>query len=596
MATSLWSRLNGLILSRRPRPVYPFRWFAGPAVAVLLLAGGSPADAQHAYAGVWRGGTDGYVLWVGDTWVGFEAQWQNLAAQDLRLIDFETDVVSGDRVFSGVWRAGTDAYALWVGGTWTEFEAQWQTLAGRGLRLIDLEIYVDDGVRRYAGVWRAGTDGHALWVGDTWPEFEAQWQALAAQGLRLIDLETYDDGGVRRYAGVWRSGTDGHALWVGDTWPGFVNQWQNLTASGLRLIDIETYVAGGVRRFAGVWRAGSDSHALWVGVDWENFVARWRGFGNDDLRLIDIERYPGCSASCANKVVAPDSYNYWVTGDTVYRWPVNSAADGDFVRLSAVHFTATPFMTLPFSDSQVKRRGTWRYSNNTWHHAIDYSRDDATTYTIEAAAPGEVVHVGWDNWSGNTVIVSHTVDGVSNAFRTLYMHLRNGASADCTNAWNNTVPTLSGTNLTEYVTHLNETGCSQDPASRALDTAHWGTNSQTIPVVVGQQVARGQMVAWAGNTGPGGKKGTGGPNTHLHMFTARRDPTDNEYYFIDPYGLYASPPCYPSTPGGNSGGPCARYPNIWGDGPTWVFSGNFDWGDFTGWDSIEFGGDPGTPR
>ncbi len=104
------------------------------------------------------------------------------------------------------------------------------------------------------------------------------------------------------------------------------------------------------------------------------------------------------------------------------------------------------------------------------------------------------------------------------------------------------------------------------------------------------------MVAWAGSTGPGGKRGSGGPNNHLHLFTARRDPTDNEYYFIDPYGIYASPPCYPSAAGGNSGGPCARYPNIWGDGPTWVYSSNFEWGDFTDWDSVKLGRDPTPPR
>jgi hypothetical protein len=57
----------------------------------------------------------------------------------------------------------------------------------------------------------------------------------------------------------------------------------------------------------------------------------------------------------------------------------------------------------------------------------------------------------------------------------------------------------------------------------------------------------------------------GGVNTHLHLFCARRDPTDNKWYFIDPYGIYASGSCYPAfnTPVNS---PCARYPVMWNGG------------------------------
>jgi len=57
----------------------------------------------------------------------------------------------------------------------------------------------------------------------------------------------------------------------------------------------------------------------------------------------------------------------------------------------------------------------------------------------------------------------------------------------------------------------------------------------------------------------------GGVNKHLPLFCARRDPTDNKWYFIDPYGIYASGSCYPSfnTPVNS---PCARYPVMWKGG------------------------------
>jgi hypothetical protein len=154
---------------------------------------------------------------------------------------------------------------------------------------------------------------------------------------------------------------------------------------------------------------------------------------------------------------------------------------------------------------------------------------------------------------------------VVDAYRTIYMHLRNGATNDGNAAWNVTVPTLDGDNLTQYVTHLNETGCPQN-GPRNLDAAHWGSDSEVIPVTPGQQVARGQVLARAGNTGPGGKRGSGGPNTHLHIFFARRDRTNDEWYLFDPYGVYALPDCYAAGVTDATSGPCVRYPVAWQGG------------------------------
>jgi SpoVK/Ycf46/Vps4 family AAA+-type ATPase len=35
------------------------------------------------------------------------------------------------------------------------------------------------------------------------------------------------------------------------------------------------------------------------------------------------------------------------------------------------------------------------------------------------------------------------------------------------------------------------------------------------------------------------------PNTHLHLFTAYKDPSNGQWYFTDPWGVYAAPDCYP---------------------------------------------------
>lgn len=117
--------------------------------------------------------------------------------------------------------------------------------------------------------------------------------------------------------------------------------------------------------------------------------------------------------------------------------------------------------------------------------------------------------------------------------------------------------------LADFKQHLEDTGCKQNASQRSLDAGHWGTDSETIPNLLGQTVTAGQFLAWAGNTGPGGKRGAGGPNTHLHIFFARRDPSNNEWYFFDPYGIYGPPDCYPAEVTGGLGGFCVRYPVAW---------------------------------
>jgi hypothetical protein len=534
-----------------------------------------------AYSGIFRGGTDAHALWVSQ-WPSFETKWKELSAQNLRLSSLSTYVNGGQPLYAGTFRAGSDGHALWV-AQWASFEAKWKELSAQNLRLTSIATYVYGGVSYYGGVFRAGSGGHALWVSQ-WPSFEAKWNELSGQGLRLTSLSTYVFGGIPYYAGVFRAGSDGHALWVAP-WASFEAKWKELSGQGLRLVSLASYFHNGQRYYAGVFRAGTDGHALWVGADWENFVAKWRQLSAQGLRLVDMALYNhSCTGGCLNQVVMPTgSYNYGITrtpthcpglpgtcgnpgaGQTVvYRWPVDVEGGSRYVRLSALEH-GDRFLTLPFVDQAVERRGVWRYGTGDWHHAADYSRDDVATFEIRACAAGRVIHIGWDNWSGNTVIVSHDVGGVQDAYRTIYVHLRNGASNDCEAAWSQTVPTLSDPALSEYIEHLNATGCPQNPP-RNPDPAHWGTNQQTIPALLGQQVARGAFLGWCGNTGPGGKRGPGGPNTHLHVFFCRRDLSNNQWYFFDPYGIYALPGCYPAGVTDAITGACARYPIAWKDG------------------------------
>jgi murein DD-endopeptidase MepM/ murein hydrolase activator NlpD len=517
----------------------------------------------RSYTGVFRAGSGAHALWVSE-WKSFEAKWKELSAKGLRLQTVSVSVVKGRTEYTGVFRAGSGAHALWV-SEWKSFEAKWKELSGKGLRLHSVAVFTQGGTTMYAGVYRQGTGGHALWASG-WDSFEAKWKELSGEGLRLHSVAATQVGSATHYVGAYLPGSGGHALWASG-WSSFEAKWKELSGTGLRLSSIDQVERPGGTQWIGAYLPGNDDHALWAGVDWESFTARWHEYAGAGMRLVDTAGGAhGCTSGALNQVVMPEgTYNYRITDDTdTYHWPVQDTTGAARHARLSVLTGVRQFLTLPFSDTDVKRNGIWRYGNGGWHHAGDYSRGSAT-FPILASAPGRVEFVGWDAWSGNTVVLSHDVGGVNDAYRTIYMHLRNGATNDCTAAWDITVPTLTGDNRTEYLTHLNGTGCPQKPADRKPDPVHWGTDAQTILVAVGDRVQRGQQVAWCGNTGPGGKRGSGGPNTHLHIFWCRRD-ADGRWYFFDPYGVYSTPDHYAAGVTAATTGPCVRYPVAWNGG------------------------------
>ncbi|HYK46213.1 MAG TPA: T9SS type A sorting domain-containing protein [Parafilimonas sp.] len=557
-------------------------------------------SAQDLYTGVWRGGTDGYALYGGLTWNSFVSKWQTLASQNLRLVDISTYLKNGTRYYNGVWRAGTDAYALYGGVTWSDFVTEWQTLAGQGLRLIDIETYVSNTTRLYVGVWRAGTDGYALYGGLNWNDFVAKWQQLAGQNLRLIDVATYISNGTRVYTGVWRAGTDGYALYGGVNYSDFVAEWKTLAAQNLRLISVTSYLENSTRLYVGVWRGGSDGYALWNGTDWESTTSKWAELAASNLRLICLDTYDSdCSDNCLNNVLMDDdpstswrdTYDYQIkagkyhcegspttcplpgANDVVtYSWPNLHIGTNYWARNSVLFDAKDKIFTLPFTEiASNMGHNAWLYSPGSWHHAIDYYEHVTKTFQITAAAPGKVIYIGWDVWSGNTMVISHDVGTKKDVYRTIYMHLQDGPLHDCDKAWTETVPTLSGSTLTNYKTYLNNTGCPLDKTQRNPTVANWGKNSQKIDhTLLNTTVTAGQQVAWAGSTGPGGcgcaDDGTTNANTHLHIFFAHRDPVDNHWYFFDPYGIYSDPSCYPTGVNDAITTSCARYPISWKNG------------------------------
>ncbi len=556
-------------------------------------------QSQEFFTGVWRSGSDGYYLWAGANWQDFNKKWSDLAKQNLRLINIKTYLSGGNRVFAGIWSSGSDAYALTpLGLDWTAFNKFWDDYSKKGLRLINVETYTENGQLYFLGVFRAGNDAYALTpLNLDWAGFNQFWDQYSKKGLRLINIESYMSAGKRCFLGVFRAGSDAYVLSpYGKDWGEFVSYWKTQAAANLRLIDIESFMENGKRIYLGVWRSGTDGYYLWGGVDWESLTSKWAENAASNLRLIDLETYEtSCDANCLNHVLMPDNpatpgrdgYDYGIlagpqhceglpgtcpapgANDVVYyRWPNLKLGNDYYARNSVLFDAKDQIFTLPFKiPSNELWHNAWLYSPGSWHHAIDYQRNDKKTFEVCAAAPGKVIYIGWDWWSGNTIVISHDAGGKKDVYRTIYMHLQNGPANDCDNAWTKTIPQFNATDKAKYKAYLDGTGCPVNVASRNPQADYWGTDAKKINMnLLGQTVSAGQVIAWSGCTGPGGcgcMNGYSGPNTHLHIFFAHKDPTDNRWYFIDPYGIYSYPDCYPAAADGSINTSCARYPITW---------------------------------
>lgn len=542
---------------------------------VLTFPLHSPANL---FGGIWRSSAASSEYSTGLTESEFLTLNSQKNLQGKRIISLQTYLEGSNRKWAGIWEAGSYTTFITMGLSFTEFANDLTARFNAGQRLIKVQHYLEGGAHKWAGIWRTGTGSSGLYL--YWQMDEATLRQRMAEldllGMQLVDLETYEYNGERLWAGVWLNGT-GNIVEMDLTSSQLADMAQVHFENGVRLVDIETYETNAGRRWAALWREGNDGQYWYYGQDKEKFAARDHGFQNMGFGMIDLFSYDdGPSSACVPQIINQNySYIYTISeGGGTYRWPVDTDAVGDFLRISALPpFGSEQFLYLPFNDRRVVRGGIWLYGANNWHQAGDFYilPNLHFDFPVLASAAGTVMFVGWDNWSGNYVIVSHDVDGVVDSYRTIYMHLRNGPSADCDASWNKSLPSLSGANEAKWIGYLNSSGCPLDSASRNPDPLFWGTEDQQIPVSQGQSVQRGQVLGWAGNTGPGGKglNSNSNPNIHLHIFWCRRDPTNGLWYFFDPYGLYSTPGCYPSgltDPIPNYG----LYANLWrGAQPTY---------------------------
>lgn len=98
-------------------------------------------SGNRVYVGIWRegGGLQGLLSVTG--WDAFIEAWTDLGENyDLRLVDIETFPVPGDRQFLGVWRPGTDGYVLESHTGYDKFWQASEVWRFQGLRLVDIHV------------------------------------------------------------------------------------------------------------------------------------------------------------------------------------------------------------------------------------------------------------------------------------------------------------------------------------------------------------------------------------------------------------------------------------------------------------------------
>ncbi len=243
------------------------------------------------------------------------------------------------------------------------------------------------------------------------------------------------------------------------------------------------------------------------------------------------------------------------SGDTVtYYSPEDMYADDASAAIALREIYAQVPLYLPYTNGDVKLNHGWIYNgaDRRAHGSIDYSKStdegEDPAFRVRSIASGRVVAKYWDDWHGNVLVIEH--DDIGDLeYRSFYFHLRNGKSNDINMAKTRTSADDPGTSRDKYLKFAN------------LDNPSdlwWGTNSQAIPVDVGDFVWAQRHIAWSGNTGPGGAgaglKDDGTPsntitaNNHLHFMVAVRDPvlTGGEWLYVDFYGVYEqqSSGCY----------------------------------------------------
>jgi CubicO group peptidase (beta-lactamase class C family) len=220
-------------------------------------------DAGHdgpVFGAAFQYNTDGRG-WLVDTMLTaaqFQARFDALARERMRLVDFETMVWAGVRYYAGVWIQNVENYgwSFKFGLTGTQYLDYYKEQRDRRLP-VDVDLWDTAAGTRYAVAWVDNAESLAwvLLAGITRDEYEKAVDTYEEKYRALVFDSALIAAG-QRYAGIWVENVNLRYWWVRSdrTVQGYVNWWHRYADECYRVINQERYDTSGGPRYAGIWR------------------------------------------------------------------------------------------------------------------------------------------------------------------------------------------------------------------------------------------------------------------------------------------------------------------------------------------------------
>lgn len=202
-----------------------------------------------------------------------------------------------------------------------------------------------------------------------------------------------------------------------------------------------------------------------------------------DIPLVAARQAVAATCVTPLELVGTEDLNYTTNGYPGVRFrPPSTAYASDAAAALSFLTNAKPVQMTsePFTHPDVVLNGGWLYNSGSSHRGLEYSRSSVPagadpTFAVRAMADGIVRKVIPLNPNsprgGNVVIIEHTVPSKPSTF-SLYMHLRNGKTADRA-AVQSGATVRVGVMIDPYGVYEREsTSCYDTPAAGVLFPRH----------------------------------------------------------------------------------------------------------------------------
>ncbi len=225
------------------------------------LSGVEKSGAATRYSGLWHKDPT-IVSWTskrGMTATAYQTLWEQLTAQNFRVLDLDAHVVSGTPYYDVIFVKDATEKPFFSHRilTLAQLDANVATYGAQGFRPIRINGYKVGSQNYYAAVWvQDGLTDAPIRRDLTSAQYASWWTFYKDHGYHPVDIAAYVKGGALLYAGIWvrESGIDN---WISLRDRTAVEMQAAIIAqkkANYVAIDLDTYyTTGGAIRFSAIW-------------------------------------------------------------------------------------------------------------------------------------------------------------------------------------------------------------------------------------------------------------------------------------------------------------------------------------------------------